>query len=231
LSPTAIRWLALASIPGGVLLVLAWAIPAISLLPNIFAPDVRTVAGPTADLALLSTWFTLGFALLFAVVVLAIAKAARVSWVGATGAVLYATGALFLSVEAIFAIASPVTILPWHFLFVPTLLSLGAVLFGVAAFRSGALPRGAALLLAFIQPTALFGVAGPQAGMALFGTDFGLGGSTLLMMYGYVGMFGVAAAWMWLGYAAWKRSAVAATGAAPANARIAAAATGTRGSA
>src|SRR5882672_3493517 len=88
LSSTAIRWLALASIPGGVLLVLAWAIPAISLLPNIFAPDVRTVAGPTADLALLSTWFTLGFALLFAVVVLAIAKAARVSWVGATGAVL-----------------------------------------------------------------------------------------------------------------------------------------------
>src|SRR2546426_9366824 len=77
LSAATTRWLALASIPGGLLLVLAWAIPEISLLPNIFAPDVRTVPGPTADLALLSTWFTLGFAVLFAsVVVLAIASAA-----------------------------------------------------------------------------------------------------------------------------------------------------------
>jgi hypothetical protein len=229
LSAATIRWLALASIPGGLLLVLSWAIPAVSLLPNISAPDVRTVAGPTADLALLSTWFTLGFALLFSVVVLAIAKAARVSWVGASGAVLYATGAFFLGVQAIFASVSPATILPWHFLFIPTLFSLGAVLFGVAAFRSGALPRGAALLLAFIQPTALFGVAGPQAGMALFGTDFGLAGSTLLRMYGYVGMFGVAAAWMWLGYAAWKRDAAEASRVPIGSGLIAREPTGTQG--
>jgi hypothetical protein len=147
------------------------------------------------------------------------------------GALLYALGAFFLSVQEIFAIASPATILPWHFLVVPTLLSLGAVLFGVAAFRSGALPRPAALLLAFIQPTALFGVAGPQGGMAVLGTDFGLATSTLLRMYGYVGMFGVGAAWAWLGYAAWRRGAAAATGVVTANAPIAPAATGTRGAA
>src|SRR2546430_84076 len=174
-SASTTRLFALASIPGGLLLVLGWAIPASFLLPNLFAPDVRTVPGPTADLALLSDWFRLAFAVLFAsVAVLAIAKAARVGWMGALGALLYAVGAFFLSVQEIVAIASPATILPWHFLFVPTLLSLGAVLFGVAAFRSGALPRRAALLLLFIQPTALFGVAGPQGGMAVLGTDFGL---------------------------------------------------------
>lgn len=52
LSATAVRLLALASLPGGVLLVLAWSIPAGFLLPNMFATDVRTVAGPTNDFAL-----------------------------------------------------------------------------------------------------------------------------------------------------------------------------------
>ena len=224
LSPSATRWFPLASIPGGMLLILSWAIPAIVLLPNLFAPDVRNVAGPSADLGLLSTWFALGFAVLFAgVAVPAIAKAARVGWVGAFGALLYALGAFFLSVQALFGIASPATILPWHFLLVPALFSIGAVVFGVAAFRSGALPRRAGLLLAFIQPTALFGVAGPAAGMVLFGTDFGLGASTLLRMYGYVGMFGVAAAWAWLGNGAWKLGAAAGTGSLPAHAPIVAA--------
>ncbi len=45
LSTTATRWLAFASLPGGVLLALAWSIPAAFLLPNMFAADVRNVAG------------------------------------------------------------------------------------------------------------------------------------------------------------------------------------------
>jgi hypothetical protein len=205
-SSSVFRWLALTSIPGGVLLVLAWAIPAASLLPNVFAPDVRTVAGPAPDASLLSLWFTLGFAVIFAsTAVLAIARAARAGATGTLGAVLYALGAFILGVQVYFAIVSPETVIPWHFLLAPALLSLGAVLFGVAAFRSRALTRGAALMLAIIQPTALFGVAGPQGALALLGTDFGLAGSALLRMYGYVGMFGVAGAWAWLGYAAWKR--------------------------
>ena len=212
LSATATRWLAFASLPGGVLLILAWSIPVGFLLPNVSATDVRSVAGPTNDLAVLRQWLTLGFAVLFAsAAVPAIAKAAHVGWAGAVGAALYAVGAFFLAVEALFAVTSAATVLPWHWLLVPALLSFGAVLFGVGVFRSGALPRGAGLLLAFIQPTALFGVAGPDAGAALFGTDFGLAASAWLRLYGYLGMFGVAAAWMWLGFAIWRR-APAATG-------------------
>src|SRR5712664_1875739 len=159
LSATATRWLAFASLPGGVLLILAWSIPVGFLLPNVSATDVRSVAGPTNDLAVLRQWLTLGFAVLFAsAAVPAIAKAAHVGWAGAVGAALYAVGAFFLAVEALFAVTSAATVLPWHWLLVPALLSFGAVLFGVGVFRSGALPRGAGLLLAFIQPTALFGV-------------------------------------------------------------------------
>jgi len=205
--PATSRWLAAASVPGGVLLVLAWSIPAGFLLPNLFAADVRTVAGPPSDFVLMSQWLTLGFAVVFAcAAVPAIAMAARVGWVGALGAVLYAMGVVFLAVQQLFAITSTSAVVPWHWLVVPALLSFGAALFGLAAFRSGALPRGAALLLAFIQPTALFGVAGPDAGAALFGTDFGLAASTWLRMYGYLGMFGVAGAWVWLGSAVWRRA-------------------------
>jgi hypothetical protein len=212
LSATATRLLAFASLPGGVLLALAWSIPAAFLLPNMFAADVRNVAGPTNDYALLSQWLTLGFAVLYAcAAVPAIAKAARVGWPGALGAVLYALGAFFLAVQTVFAITSAATVLPWHWLLMPALLSLGAVLFGLAAFRSGALPRGAALLLAFIQPTALFGVAGPDAGATLFSTDFGLAASTWLRLYGYLGMLGVAAAWVWLGFGIWRRAPAPAT--------------------
>jgi len=213
-SNTVTRWLAFASLPGGVMLALAWSIPAASLLPNMFAADARNVAGPTNDAALLSQWLTLGFAVLFAcAAVPAIAKAARVGWAGALGAVLYALGAFFLAVQTVFAITSAATVLPWHWLLVPALLSFGSVLFGLAAFRSGALPRGAALLLAFIQPTALFGVAGPDAGAALLGTDFGLAANTWLRLYGYLGMFGVAAAWVWLGFGIWRGAPAPATSA------------------
>ena len=91
------------------------------------------------------------------------------------------------------------------------------MLFGVGAYRAGVLPRGATVLFAFIQPTGLFGVAGPFATTLLFGTDFGLASSTLLRMYGYLAMWGVAIAWAWLGYAAWRRPAQA-TGSYPATA-------------
>ena len=213
-SATATRWLALTSLPGGVLLALAWSIPAAFLLPNMAAADVRKVVGPTNDAALLSQWLTLGFAVLFAcAAVPGIAKAARVGWAGVFGAAMYAIGAFLLAVQTVFAIASAATVLPWHWLLMPALLSFGSLLFGLAAFRSGALPRGAALLLAFIQPTALFGVAGPDAGAALLGTDFGLAANTWLRLYGYLGMFGVAAAWVWLGFGIWRRAPAPATSA------------------
>lgn len=68
------------------------------------------------------------------------------------------------------------------------LLMLGSVLFGVAAFRSGSLPRGGALMI-IVVPLAmiasLFALGGPEwaftVGMALYG-----------------------AGWSWLGYGLWS---------------------------
>src|SRR5713226_1825045 len=87
--PTTIgRWLSLASIPAGVLLVLAWLIPVSFLLPYMSAPDVRAVAGPAGNLALLNHWLTLGLAVLICVAFPAIAQAARGGWAAAIGATL-----------------------------------------------------------------------------------------------------------------------------------------------
>ena len=203
--PTTIgRWLSLASIPAGVLLVLAWLIPVSFLLPYMSAPDVRAVAGPTGNLALLNHWLTLGLAVLICVAFPAIAQAARGGWAVAFGAALYTLALFLIGVENLFAIVAPSSPVPWHPLLAALLSGTGAVFFGVGAFRAGVLPRGAAVLFAFIQPTGLFGVAGPFATTLLFGTDFGLASSTFLRMYGYLAMWGVAIAWAWLGYAAWR---------------------------
>lgn len=216
--PTTVgRWLSLASIPAGALNVLAWSIPVSFLLPYMSAPDVRAVPGPTGDLALLNHWLTLGMAVLFCVAFPAIAQAARGGWAGAFGAALYTLGIFLIGVENLFAIVAPSTPVPWHPLLAALLSGTGAVFFGVGAFRAGVLPRGAAVLLAFIQPTGMLGVGGPLAATLLFGTDFGLASSTLLRMYGYLAMYGVAIAWAWLGYAAWRRAAQA-TGSYPATA-------------
>jgi hypothetical protein len=204
------RWLSLLSIPAAVLLVLAWLIPVSFLLPYMSASDVRAVAEPTGNLALLNHWLTLGLAVLICMAFPVIAQAARGRWPVAIGATLYTLALFLIGVENLFAIVAPSTPVPWHPLLAATLSAIGSVLFGVGAYRAGVLPRGATVLFAFIQPTGLFGVAGPFATTLLFGTDFGLASSTLLRMYGYLAMWGVAIAWAWLGYAAWRRPAHAA---------------------
>ncbi len=104
--PTTIgRWLSLASIPAGVLLVLAWLIPVSFLLPYMSAPDVRAVAGPAGNLALLNHWLTLGLAVLICVAFPAIAQAARGGWAAAIGATLYTLALFLIGVENLFAIA------------------------------------------------------------------------------------------------------------------------------
>ncbi len=72
------------------------------------------------------------------------------------------------------------------------LLMLGSVLFGIGVLRSGAMARGAALMLVVVPVlmiASLFGLGGPQwafiGGMALFGLG-----------------------WAWLGYDLWSRQKV-----------------------
>lgn len=64
------------------------------------------------------------------------------------------------------------------------LLMLGSILFGVAVFRSGGLPKGAALMLIVVP-------------MLLVGSLFALGGPQWAFIGGFV-LFGFA--WAWLGH-------------------------------
>jgi hypothetical protein len=68
------------------------------------------------------------------------------------------------------------------------LYAVGSLIFGIATFRAGVLPRGAALLAA-VGPIWLF---------ALFNLGFGDGQSSLLV---FVPVVVTGLGWMWLGYA------------------------------
>lgn len=68
------------------------------------------------------------------------------------------------------------------------LYAVGSLIFGIATFRAGVLPRGAALLVA----------AGPIWLFALFNLGFGDGQSFLIV---FVPVVVTGLGWMWLGYA------------------------------
>jgi hypothetical protein len=68
------------------------------------------------------------------------------------------------------------------------LYAVGSLIFGIATFRAGVLPRGAALLAA----------AGPIWLFALFNLGFGDGQSFLIV---FVPVVVTGLGWMWLGYA------------------------------
>ncbi len=68
------------------------------------------------------------------------------------------------------------------------LYAIGALIFGIATFRAGVLPRGGALMAA----------VGPIWLLALFMTSFG-GGESFLVPFVPVVVTGLG--WMWLGYA------------------------------
>lgn len=117
---------------------------------------------------------------------------------GKLGAVGFYICAIVFAVEAMVGLAIIATELSGTFtpaldIIHPMVLlvMLGSILFGIAAFRAGSLPRGGALMLVVVPVlmiASLFALGGPQwaftGGMALFGLG-----------------------WAWLGYGLWSHHA------------------------
>lgn len=115
---------------------------------------------------------------------------------GKLGAVGFYICAIIFAVEAVGGLAIIATELTGTFtpaldIIHPMVLlvMLGSILFGIAAFRAGSLPRGGALMLVVVPVlliASLFALGGPDwafiGGMALFGLG-----------------------WTWLGYGLWSQ--------------------------
>src|SRR5919199_469183 len=153
--PTAARaavgWCGLASIVGGALLVLAYAV-------LVVRQALDWQAGPTLGTPIhLPLMRTISAALLLLVVGLVgllASRSDRLRWTAGVGGLLTLSGfALWTYAAAGNLLALP---LPpwWHPLLFPALVALGSVAFGLGIVRSRALPRGGAVLVG------LFGVLG-----------------------------------------------------------------------
>jgi hypothetical protein len=190
------RWCGLATMAGGALLILFYAV-------LVVRQAVDWQAGPTLGTPIHRPLMrTISAALVLLIVGLLGLLTARIDglgWMPRAG------GLVTLGGFGVWAYAAAENFLPisepswWHPLLFPALVAVGSLAFGLGVFRSRALPRGAAALVA------VFGVLG----ITLL-TDLDLGdwssspNYALVRMAGFTAMLLYGGGWVWLGYRLWR---------------------------
>jgi len=194
------RWCGLAAMAGGALLILFYAV-------LIVRQAIDWQAGPTfgtpIHLQLMRTIDAALVLLIVALVRLLTARSDGLGWMPRAG------GLVTMGGFGLWAYAAAENFLPntepswWHPLLFPGLVAVGSLVFGLGAFRSRALPRVAAALVA------LFGLVGITLLINLeLGDWSSLPDYPLVRTAGFTAILLYGVGWAWLGYRLWRPSTV-----------------------
>ena len=194
-----LRWCGLAAMAGGALLILFYAV-------LIVRQAIDWQAGPTLGTPIhLPLMRIISAALVLLIVGLVGVLTARtdsLGWMPLVGGLVTLGGFglwAYAAAENFLPIAEP-----WwlHPLLFPALVAVGSLVFGLGAFRSRALPNGAAALVA------LFGVLGMTLLANLeIGNQSSSPGYAVVRVAGFIAMLLYGGGWVWLGYRLWRPAA------------------------
>jgi len=195
-----LRWCGLAAMAGGALLSLSYAV-------LIVRQAIDWQAGPTLGTPIhLPLMRTISAALVLLIVGLVGVLTARtdgLGWMPLAGG-LVTLGGFGLWAYAAAENFLPLTEPSWsHPLLFPALVAVGSLVFGLGAFRSRVLPKGAAALLALFGVLGMTLLANLEIGNASSSTGY-----AVVRVAGFIAMLPYGGGWVWLGYRLWRPATV-----------------------
>jgi hypothetical protein len=193
-------WCGLAAMAGGVLLMLFYAV---LIVRQAIDWQAGPALGTPIHLPLMRTITAALVLLIVGLVGLLTARIDGLGWIPRAG------GLVTLGGFGLWAYAAAENFLPitepswWLPLLFPALVAGGSLVFGLGVFRSRALPRAAAALVA------LFGLLGITLLASLeLGNPSSLPDYALVRAAGFISMLLYGGGWVWLGYRLWRPSTV-----------------------
>ena len=195
-----LRWCGLAAMAGGALLILFYAV-------LIVRQAIDWQAGPTLGTPIhLPLMRIISAALVLLIVGLVGVLTARtdsLGWMPLAGG-LVTLGGFGLWAYAAAENFLPITEPSWsHPLLFPALVAVGSLVFGLGAFRSRALPHGAAALVALFGVLGIALLANLELGNPSSSPDY-----AVVRVAGFVAMLLYGGGWVWLGYRLWRPNTV-----------------------
>jgi hypothetical protein len=196
-----LRWYGLAAMAGGALLSLSYAV-------LIVRQAIDWQAGPTLGtpihLPLMRTISTALVLLVVGLLGLLLARIDGLGWLPRAG------GLVTLAGFGLWAYAAAGNFLPitepwwWNPLLFPALVAVGSLLVGLGVFRSRALARGAAALVALFGVLGMTLLAKLELSNPSSSPDY-----AVIRMAGFIAMLLYGGAWVWLGYGVWRPNTIA----------------------
>ena len=194
------RWCGLAAMAGGALLSLSYAV-------LIVRQAIDWQAGPTLGTPIhLPLMRTISAALVLLVVGLPGLLLARIDglgWLPRAG------GLVTMGGFGLWAYAAAENFLPitepwwWNPLLFPALVAVGSLVFGLGVFRSRALARGAAALVALFGVLGITLLANLELSNPSSSPDY-----AVIRVAGFIAMLLYGGGWVWLGYGLWRPNTV-----------------------
>ena len=195
-----LRWCGLAAMAGGALLSLSYAV-------LIVRQAIDWQAGPTLGtpihLPLMRTISAALVLLIVGLVGLVTARIGGLGWMPLAGGLVTMAGFglwAYAAAENFLPITEPWWLNPLLF---PALVAVGSLVFGLGVFRSRALARGAAALVALFGVLGITLLANLELSNPSSSPDY-----AVIRVAGFIAMLLYGGGWVWLGYGLWRPNTV-----------------------